>query len=72
MPCYLYQHEKMVVPGVISTSGSHAYVTKIGNGTSKIYSDVTEEKGGREPILGSVICWNRLSDEMSSSVRSGS
>ncbi|BFT72413.1 OsmC family protein [Paenibacillus sp. P36] len=31
---------------VISTSGSETYITEIFNGTSKIHSDVTEEKGG--------------------------
>ncbi|MFE5321502.1 OsmC family protein [Paenibacillus sp. NPDC056579] len=31
---------------VISTSGSEAYITELFNGTSKIYSDVAEDKGG--------------------------
>lgn len=31
---------------VISTSRNETYITEIFNGSSKIYSDVTEEKGG--------------------------
>ena len=31
---------------VISTSGSEAYINELFNGTSKIYSDVAEDKGG--------------------------
>lgn len=35
---------------------SQAYVTGLSNGTAAIYSDVTEEKGGAEPILGPMTC----------------
>lgn len=33
---------------VISTSSEQKYLTEISNGTEKIYSDVSEEKGGHE------------------------
>lgn len=36
---------------------SQAYVTGLSNGTAAIYSDVTEEKGGAEPILGPMTFW---------------
>ncbi|MGG4108088.1 OsmC family protein [Paenibacillus lautus] len=36
---------------IISTSGSEAYITELFNGTTKIYSDVADDKGGSGKYL---------------------